>query len=74
MKKLDLQNFGVQEMNTKEMEEMYGGGIFGAIIGAIVGAVVGLFADSATVNGQPVDGVLAGAISGAILGGTIIPF
>lgn len=57
MKKLDLNNYGVQEMNAGEMREVEGGswhwvgsaifGTFGAILGALIGGPVGAVAGAA---------------------------
>lgn len=35
----NLENYGVLEMNVKEITEIEGGGILGALFGAIVGAL-----------------------------------
>jgi len=42
MKNLDLNNYGVQEMNEKEMKAVDGGWSWlGAIVGALAGFVIG---------------------------------
>ncbi len=40
MKNLNLESFGVQELTQKEMNEIDGGGIFGAIIGFVGGLII----------------------------------
>jgi len=53
MKNLDLNNFGVQEMSTKEMKSVDGGwswlgsivaGVAGFVVGGPIGAAVGVVA------------------------------
>ena len=39
MKKLELKNLGVQEMNTKEMSKVEGGGILGDVLGILGGTL-----------------------------------
>lgn len=76
MKNLKLQDFGVQEMDAKEINETVGGGIFGALIGFVVGATLALVSGEVTINGEVVSGsdnwFTAGLI-GAGAGAAIIP-
>ncbi|MCX2573929.1 hypothetical protein [Pedobacter sandarakinus] len=76
MKKLELENFGVQELNAKGMEDVNGGGFFGALIGFLVGATLALLSGETTINGEVVSGsdnwFTAGLI-GAGAGAVIIP-
>lgn len=46
MKNLELENFGLVEMNSDEMLLVDGGGLLGGLLGALVGAVVGLFIEA----------------------------
>jgi len=77
-KQLDLNQMGLVEMNSNEMEQVEGGGIFGAIIGFIVGVTLALISSadgSFTINGQTADSSdwLAAGIIGAVVGGAVIP-
>ena len=73
---LNLTQMGLVEMNSSEMEEVDGGGFFGALIGFVVGAVLALTSDTIEINGETVSGsdnwFTAGMI-GAVVGGSIIP-
>lgn len=73
---LDLMNMGLVEMNASEMEEVDGGGIFGAIIGFVAGAALALFSETVTINGNEVSGSdnwFAAGLIGAAAGAAIIP-
>lgn len=41
MNKLELNNLGVQEMNTTEMTKVEGGGLIGGILDSLLTSVVG---------------------------------
>ncbi|NRF41162.1 MULTISPECIES: hypothetical protein [Pedobacter] len=41
MNKLELNNLGVQEMNTAEMTKVEGGGLLGGILDSLLTSVVG---------------------------------
>lgn len=58
MKSLALENYGVEEMNHAEMQEVDGGKWWGALAGAVIGFCVG----------GPV-GMIAGGIAGDVLSG-----
>jgi len=78
-KQLDLNQMGLIELESKEMESVEGGGIFGAILGFVVGAVAALIFDiPIAISGEP-DGSnssnwLACGLIGAAVGGVFLPF
>lgn len=53
MKKLELKEFGVQEMNTTEMSNV-DGGLLGINLGPILAAVTGLIGDTLAYVGAQV--------------------
>ncbi len=75
MKNLELQNFGVVEMDAKEMKETTGGGFFGALLGFLVGVVASGFI-TFEANGQEASAennwVLGGLFGASI--GSLLPF
>ncbi|RZL44536.1 MAG: hypothetical protein EOO93_27860 [Pedobacter sp.] len=68
MKNLNLENFGVQEMDAREMASIDGGGFFGALLGFVVGAAVGILAGGGTINGAHSDDWFHFALIGAAVG------
>ncbi len=80
---LNLDDMGLVEMNQTEIEEIKGGGFFGALLGAVVGAIVGLFTDvtydppgggGASFAAGSSNAVLLCAAIGAYFGGKYLPF
>ena len=80
MKNLKLENFGVQEMDAKEMTETTGGGFFGALLGFVVGVIASAFVTAEyNVDGESVGSASAesnwlvcGGIGAAF--GSLLPF
>lgn len=67
MKNLNLENYGVQEMNANEMKEVKGGGFFGALLGFVVGVVL-TFVDNNPDNDDKwfTNGLICGAAGSAL--------
>ncbi len=61
MKNLNLNDFGVQEMNAEEMKTTEGGGIIMAVLGAVIGAAIG------SIWGEEKNGGEIGAIIGLLV-------
>lgn len=75
MKNLELEGFGLVEMNHSELINTDGGGFFGALLGFAVGAAIGIFGDGHVYdqNGNSTNNVLMCALVGAAIGSTL-PF
>nr|WP_068890006.1 hypothetical protein [Pedobacter panaciterrae] len=62
MNKLELNNLGVQEMNTTEMTKVEGGGLLGGILNGLLTSVVGtvnsVAADTSTFLSKTLTNVL----------------
>ena len=61
MKNLNLNNYGVQEMNAEEMRTTEGGGILGMAIFGLIGAAIG------SIWGEEKNGGEIGMIVGLLL-------
>lgn len=56
MKKLQLENLGVQELNEKEMKETNGGLWFlGALLGGVIAWTIANFVKDVIIDGEPLD-------------------
>ena len=75
MKNLELEGFGLVEMNHSELINTDGGGFFGALLGFAVGASIGIFGDGVVCDGSGncTDNWFMIALVGAAIGFTL-PF
>ena len=76
----NLENYGVVEMDAKEMKQIQGGGFFGALLGFLVGAVASLFISEAKVSKDGVSTQVGGDSKMMVCGiigatfGAMLPF
>ncbi len=78
---LDLNQMGLVEMNSNEMEEVEGGGLLGALLGMVVGAIAGaaisILGGEVSIKGTAATNIGQSMGIGALVGGSIgseLPF